>query len=78
MAVSRSLVISPHFKLIFVSVLGLTVLSLVGSGLLTILTSGVKQNDVTDMEKRLFDICAFGWQSGFGAILGLIGGKLSK
>lgn len=74
----RKLVISPHFKLIFLSVFGLTILCFVGACILTYATSKIKPSDETDMEKELFQIFRFGWQAGFGAIIGLIGGKVSK
>ena len=61
--------LTPAFKLIFISVLCLTVLSLVGAFVLVLLphqTPGIE---------RLANACSTTWQMGFGAIVGLIGGR---
>lgn len=61
--------LSPVFKLIFCSVLGITVLSMaLGCSLVAL---GVQ----TVEGKALFDLCVTTWKLGFGAIIGLLGGK---
>lgn len=61
--------LSPAFKLIFCSVLGITVLSMaLGCSLVAL---GVQ----TVEGKALFDLCVTTWKLGFGAIIGLLGGK---
>lgn len=68
--------ITSKFKLIFLSVLGITVFCLLG-----VIILAMFGNDATDikkvpvMQQNLYSMCSFGWQSGFGAILGLVGGK---
>ena len=57
--------LSPAFRLTFLSVLALTVLSLVTS--LVILKFFP---DPSEEAKRVLDACLFTWKMGFGAILG--------
>ncbi len=66
---SSSLAFSPSFKLAFFTVLGLTILSLLVSVLL------VLQDRQSTEAKQLIDSCSTTWKMGFGAIVGLIGGK---
>lgn len=66
------------FKLALIIVTALTVLSLAVT--LTISFMNVDAQGMADMpehQQRIFDTCSFCWQSGFGAIVGLIGGKLA-
>jgi hypothetical protein len=66
--------LSPAFKLVFLSVLGLTILSLlIGCTLvgLTITTGRA----MADPEKVMLDLCTSTFKLGFGAIIGLLGGK---
>ena len=64
-----SIPLSPTFKLVFVSVLGLTILCLIiGCSLVGL---GVK----SDEGKVLFELCTTAFKLGFGAIIGLVGGK---
>jgi hypothetical protein len=63
--------ISPVFKLAFITAAGFTLLSLTVVVLMTILISG----EFSDQQRKLFDLCSTTWQMGFGAIIGLIGGK---
>ena len=58
------------FLVVFLSVLGLTVLSLV---LGTFLATAVVQP--SEEIKRLIETCSTTWKLGFGAIVGLIGGR---
>ncbi len=60
---------SPAFKLIFFSVLGLTILSLAACIALAI---SARQ---TDAIKNLIETTSTTWKMGFGAIIGLLGGK---
>jgi hypothetical protein len=62
--------ITPLFRLVFFSVLGLTVLSiLMNFGLVMWI------DNPTDSAKTLMESCSTGWKLGFGAIVGLVGGK---
>jgi len=66
--------LSPAFKWTFLSVLGLTVLCLlIGCTLvgLTIRTG----RDMTPQENAILDLCTSTFKLGFGAIIGLFGGK---
>lgn len=73
------LILSPVFKLVFISVLGLTLFCLLANLGIAYATAGIKEaRDIPDLTRQSYNLCAFGWQSGFGAILGLIGGKLVK
>ena len=61
--------LTPAFTLIFFSVLGLTILSLIVSIYL------VQLPNQSEEVKRLAETCSTTWKLGFGAIVGLIGGK---
>ncbi len=65
--------LTPAFKLIFISVLCLTVLSLVGCFVL-VLTA---KDPPSDAVKGLIETCSTTWKMGFGAVIGLIGGKVA-
>ena len=65
--------ISPFFKLIFRTVLGLTVLSLAVDVALIMLI-----NNPSEQAKGLIETCSTTWKMGFGAIVGLIGGKADQ
>jgi hypothetical protein len=67
---ATAIVLTPAFKLIFFSVLGLTILSLVGNFLAVLVPNQ------TEEVKRLAETCSTTWKLGFGAIVGLIGGKV--
>lgn len=64
-----SVYISPHFKMILLSVVGLTLLSL-GVSLFFSL-----HGKLTQPQSDLFTTCSTTWKMGFGAVVGLIGGK---
>lgn len=59
----------PHFKLIFSTVVAMTVLALVLNVLLALLGSD------SDQVKAVAETCSTAYKMGFGAIVGLIGGK---
>ena len=68
--------ISPNFKMIFVSVLGLTFACLLIVILFAFL--GAPETELSKIpyiQQQLISMCNLGWQAGLGAILGLIGGK---
>ena len=60
---------APHFKLIFSTVVALTVLALVLNVLLPTFCSD------SDQVKAAAETCSTTYKMGFGAIVGLIGGK---
>jgi hypothetical protein len=60
---------APHFKVIFSTVVALTVLALVLTVLLAIF------GDSSDQVKAAAETCSTTYKMGFGAIVGLIGGK---
>ena len=61
--------LSPVFKLVFVSVLGITILSMF------ITCALVAVHNETDQGKALFELFASLTKMGFGAMVGLLGGK---
>jgi len=61
--------LTPTFKLVFLSVLGITVLSMmIGCYLVTV-------HAESDAGKALMTTCMTTFKLGFGAIIGLLGGK---
>jgi len=71
---TKSLVLSPTFNRVFVSVLGLTILSLlIGCALVGVTVRSGRE--LTPQENVLFDLCTSTFKLGFGAIIGLFGGK---
>ena len=63
-------VVTPMFKLTFLTVLGLTILSLfVSSGL------AIFADPKNELAKNLAENCSSNWKLGFGVIIGLISGK---
>lgn len=61
--------ISETFKIVFGTVTGITILSgLVGVGM-------AGQRDLTPQQVRVFEAAQLTWQTGTGALLGLLGGK---
>ncbi len=65
-----STVITSHFKLIFLSVLALTVFSLCGSLAVALFT-----DKPSEAAKSVADTCLTIAQMGFGAMVGLLGGR---
>ena len=68
--------VSTEFKLALLVVVGLTVVCLVGIGILALFGSQATDLDKVSIGQRNFHTaCSFGWQAGVGAIFGLVGGK---
>ena len=63
--------VTPTFKLVFLSVLSITVLAMIVSCPLTLLAGPTPTDDV----KALLQGFLTTWKMGFGAIIGLLGGK---
>ncbi|HYR82695.1 MAG TPA: hypothetical protein VE422_01300 [Terriglobia bacterium] len=61
--------LSPIFKMVFLSVLGITVLAMF------ITCALVAVHNETDQGKALFELFASVTKMGFGAMVGLLGGK---
>jgi hypothetical protein len=67
------------FKIVFIVVVGLTLLSFVGLGILAIWGSPASSEaEISVFQRNFYNACSFGWQAGLGAILGLIGGKVTE
>lgn len=67
------------FKMVFFTVLALTVVSLGIVIWIAAATSEIKdEKDLPYLMKSLSDICRVAFQMGFGAIIGLIGGKATE
>ena len=63
--------VSPVFKLVFVVIVGLTVLALAANVCMALMVEGPNQQTIDVM-----NTCSTFAKTGFGAIVGLIGGKL--
>lgn len=68
----RTIVVAPFFKLVFLTIVVITVLC----GAADIAMAGV-WSDPTSMQQSAFEAAGFAWKAGIGAILGLIGGKVA-
>lgn len=64
--------ISPTFKLVFLSVLGLTILGGVAEVIMAACWTAPTPN-----QQSAFEAAAFVWKAGVGAVLGLVGGKVT-
>jgi hypothetical protein len=71
-AETKSRYVSANFKMVFLVVAAITVLS----GVASIVLAGWWLTP-TQNEQNVFDSMGFAWKAGIGAILGLIGGKAS-
>ena len=65
--------LTPAFKLVFLSVLSITVLSIILCCPLVFLT--MTKPDSDPHLTALLEACLTTWKMGFGAIIGLLGGK---
>lgn len=73
------LVVPATFKMVFWTVVALTILSFIGIVLLAFFgDKATSETHISFFQQRLSQACTVGWQAGMGAILGLIGGKLTK
>lgn len=76
---SSTLKIHPHFKMIFWAVISFTFLSFCGVSVLSIFNPEAKtMAEIPILQKNLYELCRFGWQSGLGAIIGLVGGNATS
>ena len=76
---SRTFKIHPHFKTILLIVTGLTLLCFFSMLVLSFINPDAKtMAEIPVLQNKMSAICNFGWQAGFGAIIGLIGGNLSS
>jgi hypothetical protein len=66
--------LTPTFKLVFLGLLALTVLSLLVACPIALLLSQQVHRENVQL-KLIFDTCITTFKLGFGAILGLMGGK---
>jgi len=67
------------FKTVFIVVVVLTLLSFFGIGALAFWGGDGKiEADIPVFQRNFYTACSFGWQAGLGAILGLIGGKVTQ
>jgi len=64
--------VEPTFKLVFLSVLGITILC--GVGVIVLASLWVAP---TDPQKSAIEAVGFAWKAGLGAIFGLLGGKVT-
>jgi hypothetical protein len=75
---TNNITISKNFKLVFLTVVGITLISFIGQGLLALIgNNGSVEADLSVFQRNFYNACNFGWQAGVGAILGLIGGKVA-
>jgi len=67
------------FKTVFFVVVALTVLSFLGIAVLALFgDQGTNEAQIGMFQRSFYTACSFGWQAGLGAILGLIGGKVTS
>lgn len=66
------LIVAPTFKLVFLVVVSLTIVS----GLLQVLLAQL-WIETTENQQQVFEGLGFAWKAGIGAIFGLVGGKIT-
>jgi hypothetical protein len=66
----RKIPIQPTFKLVFLTVLGLTVVAFIAQVVMAAIWDKPTPN-----QQAVFEAAAFAWKAGIGAIFGLLGGK---
>lgn len=64
-------VVSPTFKLVFITVVVITV----GCGMLEVVLAATWYTTTTN-QQSVFEAVGFAWKAGIGAIFGLLGGKI--
>lgn len=69
-----TMTLTPTFKLVFLAVLGVTVLSMVFGCSLAVLAPGPDEQPNPNLTAAMH-ACLTTWKLGFGAIVGLLGGK---
>jgi hypothetical protein len=75
----QPLKIPASFKMVFLVIAGFTLLCLLCiAGLAFFGEHALKEADIPVFQRNLYSSCSFGWQAGLGAILGLIGGKVTQ
>jgi hypothetical protein len=78
MATTKPIEIPAIFKLAVILASGLTLLAFAVVIAICIFNRDTSTlAAIPEAQRQLFYTCNFCWQSGFGAIIGLIGGKLS-
>jgi hypothetical protein len=65
-------VVSPRFKIVLICVMLLTILCFFAN-----LGLAIWGNDTVEAQENMRATCDFGFKAGFGAVLGLLGGKVS-
>jgi hypothetical protein len=69
-----TLTLTPTFKLVFLAVLGITVLAMILGCSLAMVGFGAKGRPDPNLTAAM-QACITTWKLGFGAIIGLLGGK---
>ena len=69
---ARAAYLKPAFKLVFLSVLAITVLC----GIAQLILAGIWPQPTAN-QQAAFEAMGFAWKAGLGAILGLLGGKVT-
>jgi hypothetical protein len=70
--VTSTTTVTSHFRMVFLTVAGLTVTLLISLSVLSLVMP-----DPTEQQQKLLDLFTTLVTAGFGAIVGLIGGKLT-